>query len=338
MLKYKALPLLALIIFLPLSLLGEKIAVVDFKPIGVDPSLVEATTTLLKADLSSYKKFTLVEVVEKVVCEDKECAAEIGFKAKAHKVVYGTISKLGKKYIVSAYVVEVSTHNIVFQDRIAAASAEDLDITSKRLAKSIATGEKVEKVAEVGIITEEELKEPRRRKSFYTVGGKFGWGMPLGDTYGGVNSLISYDLIGWYETPKFMVEVLVGGFRSTEFDIMEWITPEISIFYLFSQRDFCPYAGAGMGMRYMLIEKEFLEMQTATALGINLGGGLIAFRTYDFRILFDARYSLNFADLPSYPGPHHAFQISFGVTYIPTKDRGCGGGGCGWGLGGGGCM
>lgn len=345
MLKYKALPLLVLIIFLPLSLLGEKIAVVDFKPIGVDPSLVEATTTLLKADLSSYKKFTLVEVVEKVVCEDKECAAEIGFKAKAHKVVYGTVSKLGKKYIIAAYVVEVSTHNIVFQDRIAAASAEDLDITSKRLAKAIATGKKVEKVAEVGIITEEETKEPRRRKSFYTVGGKFGWGMPLGDSYGGVNSLISYDLIGWYETPKFMVELLLGGFSSTGFNIadttlstVEWITPEISIFYLFSQGDFCPYAGGGMGMRYMLIEKKFLEVETAVALGINLGGGLIAFRTYDFRILVDARYSLNFADLPSYPGPHHAFQISFGVTYIPTKDRGCGGGGCAPGFGGGGCL
>lgn len=349
MLKYKTLPLLVLIIFLPLSLLGEKIAVVDFKPIGVDPSLVEATTTLLKADLSSYKKFTLVEVVEKVVCEDKECAAEIGFKAKAHKVVYGTVSKLGKKYIISAYVVEVSTHNIVFQDRIAAASAEDLDITSKRLAKAIATGKKIEKVAEVGIITEEEVKEPRRRKSFYTVGGKFGIGMPLGDTYGGVKTLMGGSVVYWHETPKFIVEVGIGenfstttsvGETGTTVHAIELTIAQLSIFYLFTKGDFCPYAGGGIGMRNLWIYKDHPGFtvdysETGFGMALNLNAGLIGFRTYDFRILVDVQYSLNMADVgEKFGGPHHAIGVSFGFTYKGERRTGCLGGGCG----GGGCM
>ncbi|MCK4576326.1 hypothetical protein KAU34_07955 [candidate division WOR-3 bacterium] len=346
MFNFKALLIVALLCILPFLLYAEKIAVLDFKTIGVDPSLAEATTALLRTDLASYKNLTVIEksVMEgipgvKLECENKKCAADIGSRINADKVVYGTISKLGEKYIISAFVVKVSSKSIVFQDRITATSAEDLDITSKRLAKSIATGKKVAKTAEIGAITEEETKEPRRRTSFYTGGIKFGWGLPLGgDSYGGVNSLISYDAIGWYETPNFMVELMFGISRSSGYTFFDTTVsasefyPEISIFYLLSKGDFCPFVGGGMGMRFLTIEKDFFDMETATALGINLGGGIILFRTYDFRIVLDGRYSINFADLPTYGGPHSLLKISFGVTYRST------GGGCGGGFGGGGCL
>lgn len=350
--NYKTLLSLALLIFLPLSLLGEKIAVIDFKPIGVDPSLAEATTTLLRSDLSAYKKFSLVEVGEKVECDDKERAAEIGFKVKAQKVVYGTISKLGTKYIISAYVVEVSTRNIVFQDRVTASSAEDLDTASKRLAKAIVTGKKVEDVAEIGAIVEEETKEPRRRKSFFTVGGKFGMGFPFADSYGGVKTLMSGDFIYWYETPQFIAEFGFGGvvtpitttmgFSDTlgEMDITmragEFTYAQMSLFYLFSKEDFCPYAGGGIGMRNCFITRDYPGFwddysESAFGLAINLNAGLIIFRTYDFRMLIEGQYSLNMANFEEFGGPHHAFKVNFGFTYKKEKDGGCGGcigGGC----------
>ncbi|TES91657.1 MAG: hypothetical protein E3J87_07285 [Candidatus Cloacimonadota bacterium] len=351
--NYKTLFSLALLIFLPLSLLGEKIAVIDFKPIGVDPSLAEVTTTLLRSDVSSYKNISLVEVGEKIECDNKERAAEIGLKIKAQKVVYGTISKLGTKYIISAYVVEVSTRNIVFQDRVTASSAEDLDTASKRLAKAIATGKKVEDVAEIGAITEEETKEPRRRKTFFTLGGKFGMGFPFADSYGGVKTLMSGDFIYWYETPKFIAEFGVGGtvtpitttmgFSDTtvgETDITmraaEFTYAQMSLFYLFSKEDFCPYAGGGIGMKNCIITRDYPGFwddysESAFGLALNFNAGLIIFRTYDFRMLIEGQYSLNMANFATFGGPHHAFKINFGFTYKKEKDGGCGGcigGGC----------
>jgi len=359
--NFKIAVVLFFVMLIPLSLLAEKIAVVDFKGIGVEASLVDAAITLLRSDISSYKNLEVIEKEQmekmfgKVVkCENKETAAEIGFKLGAEKVVYGTISKLGEKYIISANVVKVTSHNIIFSDRVTATSAEDLDIASKRLAKSIATGEKVEKTAEIGKITEEETKEPRRRKSFYTVGGKFGMGMPFADSYGGAKMLMGGSALYWYETSKFIVEASCGGNGTpitlniaetdTTVHAFEFTYAQLSLFYLFSKEDFCPYAGGGIGMRNLMIEKDFPgwsggSIESSIGMALNLNAGLIGFRTYDFRILLDVQYSLNMANVgPEFGGPHHSIGISFGVTYRKQMGgEGCGGGGCG-GCGGGGCL
>lgn len=356
MFRTRLFAVLFIVFVLPLALLGEKYAVADLKPVGVSSSLADAVVTLLRSDLSSYSNITLAEVKEKIVVEDKESAAQLGFNAKAQKVVYGSISKLGGKYIISVNVVDVSSHNIVYQDRIAAASAEDLDITSKRLAKSIATGKKVEKTAEIGKITEEETKEPRRRKNFHTIGGKFGWGFPIGsDSYGGTSSLMGGDFIYWYEIPNVILEFSFGGYMTpmstsisfaedtTEdatISVMEATYAQLSLLYLFSKEDIAPYAGGGIGMRNLLITQDnpgFYDDRTESAFGMGLtvNGGVIAFRTYDFRVFLDASYSLNFANLDYFGGPHHAFKIAIGLTYKKEMGGGgCGGGGCG----GGGCL
>lgn len=357
MFRIRLFVVLLIIFVLPLALLGEKYAVADLKPVGVNQSLADAVVTLLRGDLSSYDNITLVELTKKFVIEDKESAAQLGFNVKAQKVVYGSISKLGGKYIISVNVVDVSSHNIVYQDRIAAASAEDLDITSKRLAKSIATGKKVEKTAEIGKITEEETKEPRRRRNFHTVGGKFGWGFPIGgESYGGTSALMGGDAIYWYETKNVIVEFSTGFnitpiTASVDFDTatteeeatinaFEFTYAQISMYYLFSKEDICPYAGGGIGLRNLMITQDnpgYWDDYTESAfgMGLNINGGVIAFRTYDFRVFLDGSYSLNFANLKTFGGPHHAFKISVGVTYKKEMGGGgCGGGGCG----GGGCL
>ncbi len=346
------------VFILPCMLMGETIAVLDFKPIGVDYALVDATVTLLRSDISSYKKYTLIEKekVEKIIggqtdCAEKDCAAEIGEQINAEKVVYGTISKLGEKYIIAASVVDVSSKKLVFQDRISAASAEDLDVVSKRLAKSIVTGKKIEKTAEIGAVTEEEEKEPRRRTTFFTTGGKFGWGMPLGDSYGGANSLMVFDGLFWYETPKFLVELqfelittpatTIDDQTDTTVHAMEFSMPDLSIYYLFTKTDFCPYVSGGLGFKQLFVYRDIagyeLDAETASGMGLNFGGGIIAFRTYDFRLMLGARYGINFASPPVFEGPHHSLQISIGLTYR-ASGGGCGGGFGGFGGFGGGCL
>jgi hypothetical protein len=362
---YKAFFLVVLCVLLPYLLAAETMAVLDFKSIGVDEALVDATVTLLRSDIASYKKYTLIEKdkIEKMLggptdCADKDCAAEIGDKINAEKVVYGTVSKLGEKYVIAASIVDVASKKLVFQDRISATSAEDLDIVSKRLAKAIVTGKSVEKTAEVGAVIEEETKEPRRRRSFYTVGGKFGWGFPIGsDSYGGTNALMGGDFLYWYETQNVIVEFSFGAYMTpmtTSVSFMEDTTiqeeatihameatyAQLSLLYLFSKQDICPYAGGGIGMKNLWVTQDnpgFFDSYTESAFGMGLtvNGGIIAFRTYDFRVFLDASYSLNLANLERFGGPHHAFKICVGFTYKKEMGGGgCGGGGCG----GGGCL
>lgn len=360
---FRGLLIAFVLLLLPYMLVAETIAVLDFKPIGVDPDLADAAVTLLRNDIASYKKYTLIEKdkVEKILggpadCADKDCAAEIGDMINAEKVVYGTISKLGEKYVISVSIVQVAMKKLIYQDRISAASAEDLDTVSKRLAKSIVTGKKIEKTAEVGAVTEEETKEPKRRRSFYTVGGKFGWGLPIGsESYGGTSSLMGGDFLYWYETQNVIVEFSFGGYMTpistsisfeqdtTEDAIitaMEATYAQLSLLYLFSKEDICPYAGGGIGLRNMMVTQDnpgFYDDRTESAFGMGLtvNGGVMAFRTYDFRVFLDGSYSLNFANLETFGGPHHAFKICIGFTYKKEMGGGCtDGGGCF----GGGCL
>ncbi|TET19576.1 MAG: hypothetical protein E3J78_05340 [Candidatus Cloacimonadota bacterium] len=106
-----------------------------------------------------------------------------------------------------------------------------------------------------------------------------------------------------------------------------------------------------MGMRHLMLAKKLpdeygihrdLIAEASNGLGLNLNAGVIAFRTYDFRIVLDTQSSLNLANLgDEVGGPHHLLKISFGITY-KSSGGGCGGmgGGCG-GMGGGfggGCL
>ena len=82
-------------------------------------------------------------------------------------------------------------------------------------------------------------------------------------------------------------------------------------------------------MRFITMDKDFFDVESATAFGFSVGGGLIIFRTYDFRILIDGRYSHNFAELNTFGGPHNLMKISFGITYS-SSTAGCAGA-CGMG-------
>jgi TolB-like protein len=338
--------IVGLICFTPALIYAAKVGVLHFKAVGVMSSTADAVTELLVSELISYEHTVLNPAAmdaaagEVLRCYESECAAEAGFKAQVERVIFGSLSKLGEKHIIQASVVNVSTREVIWSGSLAAKRAEDLDMVAKRLAKAIAEGKKPEEIIEVGMITEEEEKEPMRRKIFHTAGFKAGGLLP---TAGYAESGLMYHVgaLYWFETPNLAVEIsgylTLGGSVGIEAGgrAQEFVAPELSILYLTSKGDICPYFGGGVGFGIIALQTDVWDTGTGYGVSFNGGGGVVFLRTYDIRVLLDVRYRINLAEVEvlwgdeeQIKGPHQCVMFSLGFTYTPRTGGCCGGGGC----------
>lgn len=336
--------ILCLICLTPALIFAAKVGVLHLKAVGVDPGTAEVVSGLLAGELSNVGYQVLnpdamdAAVGERLTCYETGCAAEAGSAAGVEQVIFGSVSRLGEKHIVQLSVVSVSTREVIWSGSLSAKTTEDLDIVAKRLAKSIAEGKKPEETVEVGIVTKEEEKEPGRRKAFFVTGGKFGTLLPMGG-YGGSGALMFGALAFWYEIPNMAVELSydwgISG-NLTEFEEGGKATEQIvdiSLLYFFRKTDFSPFVKGGAGMSFLgLYDDTGVAYGAGSAIGFgtNIGAGLVMFRTYDFRLLIEATYHMNFTDISGFESPHHGPKFMLGLLYR-AKRGGCGGGGCGGG-------
>jgi hypothetical protein len=323
---------LCLICIIPLTASAAKYGVLHLKPVGVSYATTETVASLLASDLTNYGHTVLnpdamdAAAGEALECYESDCAADAGALAKVERVIFGSVSTLGEKHIVQVSVVNVTTREVIWAGSLAAKTAEDLDTVVKRLAKSISEGRAAEETIEVGLVTEEEEKRPKRRRVFHTLGVTAGMVVPL-DGYSGSSALYNLGWLYWYETPRFVAEV--AGYFTFPGSIetgnaAEFCPVEFSLLYMLSKKDISPYFGGGVGFGWLMLD----PYDTAYGLTLNAGGGVVFLRTYDIRLILDARYHINLADVPNVGGPHHGFKFSIGFTYRP-KFRGC----CGFGIG-----
>lgn len=320
----------------------QKVSLVVFDPqsIGVDEATVLTAAQLLRNDLATTGRYSVMEEgqVGRMLgtgarCYDSQCASELGRQLGVDKAVVGSLSRLGEKIIVELRMVDVASGQVESSDQMASTTVEDLDTVIKRLAKGLASGKSAEKTAEVGLIVEQEAREPRRRVNFFTVGGKVGYLFPSGDSWGGTDKLLCLDWVTRYETPDFMVESLVGWRYQVNKENGAYDVPvEFSFFYLPSKSDFSPYLGGGLGIHWVAAERwddhdtwgDEDDRITNNGLALNIGGGLMGFRTYDFRFIVDLRYTMVFAELDGQDS-HSGISLTFGIT-SPRKEsgqRGC---------------
>lgn len=334
--------LLFLLIVVPQVAGGQqklKVVVFDAQPIGVDEATVLATSQLLRNDLATTGKFSVIDegeisrfLGEAPQCYDSQCASEIGQQLGLDKAVIGSLSRLGEKIIVELRLVDVASGNVEFSDRMASGTVEDLDTVIKRLANGIASGKPSEKTVEIEAVTEAETREPRRRKNFFTVGPKVGYLFPSGDSWGEADKLLCLNWITWYETPTFFVESQVGGRWQVNKDDGAIDVPiDFSFFFIPVKSDFAPYLGGGVGIHWVSAKRGDVGLKdrpdkliTKDGLALNVGGGLMSFRTYDFRFVIDLRYTVIFAELGD-QDTHSGISLTFGIT-SPRREggsRGC---------------
>ncbi|MFH1891960.1 MAG: hypothetical protein ABIK83_04680 [Candidatus Zixiibacteriota bacterium] len=282
----------------------ERLAVLPLSGIGVDASTQETVHQLLVSEITQLKKYQIVpenDVLSAMgdrTCADAACAAEIGTMTGASKVVYGSLNRLGEKIIFQYHLIDVSSGETILSDDLTALQVEELDQVAKRVAASIVQQKPVEKTIEVGTVTEKESQESKERKANSSWGIGFGYLYPQDgyDNYDNKDRFFVWDFRSIFEMRHIAVDALLG--------IRKGIALNVGCLYLVSNKDFSPYVGAGVGFHAVSHETTYAspaaydnrEDKADDGFEILLKGGMLAFRTYDFRVVATVEYSMTFND------------------------------------------
>ncbi|MCK4666331.1 hypothetical protein KAU33_06265 [Candidatus Dependentiae bacterium] len=294
---------LTFLICLPvLTSAKDTVAVFDFENLGLSEQDYTVAMHLLRDEIGTVKSFKLIskskvkKIAEGKPVEEIDDAVKFGKELNADKCIIGSFVPLGTKVIIRVKLIDVKSGSLEFHDEVESKSVEDMNIVFKRIAVGLESKEKFATTATTDTITEDESLSVRKRTSFHCYGMKLGYLYPQEDSYGGKTRLSNFVFTWQFEIPNLISEFSFGmsgasGVLETAFDI--------SFLYPLSKKDFSPYIGGGIGIHSLRIEKEVYDpdywysydeqWETENGFCAHGGVGVIMFRTYNFRVVFDLR-------------------------------------------------
>lgn len=294
------------------------------RSIGVSDTTVRVAASLLAANLRA-KGWTIApgspsETAASdptTLCDEPACAARAMLDRQAGRVVYGSMSRLGRKVLVRLSVLAAGSAAPTFTDELTAMTEEDLDTVMRRFAEAIAAGSPDAGRASVETVLAAEARRARLRSSRSGVGFRSGFLFPTGKSYAGSDRMSHLQVVFKHEQPGFLIETTpLGGFTFGDGNL-EWTILDVAVAKIFSRGDVAPFLGAGVGIHSTRLEKKVLrrysdgqqtyeyedtESESATAPIVDLVGGVLGFRTYDFELVFEARYRYFFEDFDKLGG------------------------------------
>jgi hypothetical protein len=281
------------------------------RPVGVDSGTAAALELLLVHEIESHPQVHLVAFPSTAShdrpCAEVHCAAQKAQAAGADAALLCSLTRLGKKLVVVAQSVDASGR-VEWSRREETTSAENLDSIAARLGAELAagfSGAPAELPASRDAAAAPGAGDERvRRHGWATSGPRVGAVYPLGSSFAGVPRLTSLAYTWCYQTPTFDVQTVPalgvawgGDLKSDRGSARSWTVLDIYVGWTPFRGDLAPYAGAGLGLRALRLERDGtgqpfvgLRDQTAMALTFGLGGGLALFRSYDFQVGIDLRY------------------------------------------------
>ena len=192
---------------------------------------------------------------------------------------------------------------------------EELDQVTKRVAASIVRVVPVDKTVEVGLVTEQETLEPNRRRANASWGIAFGYLYPQ-NGYDNQDDIFVWDFRSFYEMNNFALDALLG--------IRQGFALNVGFLYVTSRKDLSPFIGAGVGFHAVThdlyhsddYEYEYYYRSEEPSDGFEflLKGGLLAFRTYDFRVVATLEYSVCLNDFDD-----RAIVLTIGIMRSGNK-------------------
>jgi hypothetical protein len=260
-------------------------------------------------------------------CADPRCGAALARRFAVEHALVCTLTRLGSEHV--AVLTCVDTHgNIVWTHRANARRPEDLSDIAARFGEAAASGN-LPKAASTRRRRSDRTAAGGRdststRRSTLSQGPRFGSVHPMGDSYAGIDQMMSFAWVWRHQTPTFGVEAVPvlgytwGGSLSEDgCEAREWSILDLFVHWAPIPSDFAPVVGAGIGLHGVRLQR-----QTATgpithnALDVTLstGVGLILFRTYDFQVALDTRYHLTLDRMSSIDGKGaHGLSFCFGL-------------------------
>ncbi|MEE2786211.1 MAG: hypothetical protein VX589_02660 [Myxococcota bacterium] len=294
---------------------------------GVDTNVAVTFSDLLATELGNR---TMGKVVRgSKICLDVPCAVEGGQNAATRHVIYGQISALGTKLIVTMSAVDVAAQRLMSSHKIRVDRIEDLDIAANRLIVALLDGEPVSRGARLGQITAEEAKPDRR------MAGDHGFTMGLGGHYLGLDTMdrklgTTLGLGYWFETPNFSFEPTIAftsNFADARDGAYGFLDFGLLVHYVLRRGNISPLFGAGLKMRNINVQREQqidlgstllvegVRQLDETSTGLALAGraGLLLFGNYETRVLAQLTYEGAFVGLTD---ATFLSSLAFGLSII----------------------
>lgn len=322
-----ALPLMLCLIATP-ALSSERWAVLPIEVgRGLSPGPIEAFHELLVAEIGARNGAAFAQGQRS--CSDVPCAITEGEALGASVVVFGKISKLGKKLIVTTNAVDLKRGQQVKAQRMSVNQVEDLEAVAARMATAIVEGGDTDDAARLGTITEQEVKPDRRREGHSGLSLRIGGAYLIDDLEDqGAGTL--FEAGYWYEARDFAIEPRVSFQTSTHGDDepgYRRFGVDVGTFFLLTRGDVAPFVGLGGGIR-SITSRRLVEAKQGSVIQLDssglredegwgpggfIRGGLMLFRTYTMRVALAGEYDINFIDLDG----HTASQsFNFGVSVL----------------------
>lgn len=323
---------LILVVLAPARAAGADAAVwtvLPFAERGLEPGAADTFRELLQAELASRSGGAFVAA--DAACADVPCAVATAQPLGATVAVYGSLSRLGEKVVVTATLVDVPGSAVLNSDRMTVSRIEELDTVAVRFADAFVSGRTVEDTAQLGTITREEAKPDVRREG--ESGFAFGIGgvAPLGDGYAEAGMGMAFEFAYLFEARWFSLGPRVGvrfsaeekkGGRYVEVPI------DVTAAYILSLGDVAPFIGIAAGARFLWEDRPtdvtvgtFIPQthhkdidDSAWGFGLNGRLGLLLFRTYAVRMSLWGDYNVAFVTLNGRRFPQ-AITFGLGLVY-----------------------
>lgn len=274
-----------------------------------DEATAQTFHELVRDRLRARLQVRIVELAEP--CAQIECVRSAAAPHGAEAAAQVSLRRLGSKHIASLTVVEVRSGATRFSDSMGTQRVEELDVVAERLVEALASGSRPADTAELGTITDEEERAPRRRDGRVAVLLGMQGVLPLqgyASKLGGGGAKLGV----WFEGMHFAIAPTVGvRFDLSRSDDEYFHVPiEVQGNYLVLRGDVSPVLGLGLGLHYMH-EKvhvasrtgELLVSRTTDVIVDSVWGfssfvraGLLFLRTYDVSLLVAVDYALTLAD------------------------------------------
>ncbi len=127
---------------------GMSIAVMDFRAKGVSVQIAENISELIRAELINMHSCTVIERsqmglilkeqgFQETGCTNITCAVKVGKLLSAHKILIGTVMKIGEKIIISGRIVDVENGTGERAANQSTDSIEKIDILAKKFIKNL---------------------------------------------------------------------------------------------------------------------------------------------------------------------------------------------------------
>lgn len=283
----------------------EKLVVIPFNTIGIDPGYVQTAESILRMEIKRISKLDIIserrtrDVLEDDYCDDTECAIEIGSILNADQVLLCNLNALGDKIIVQYTLLQIPSGKRLVADQTTALNVEDLEPVMKRVATSLITKKSFDENVEVGTVVANESVESLRRAARYNFGLGFGYLFPS-HGYDDDNRSFTINAYFDYEVPEFAVGLMVGARNGFALNLYGN--------YLLSRTDVCPYIGTSLGFHWVAHDNFFFDDQEGDGIGLGLIGGVKLFHTYSFQLFIQGEYIMTFNDFND-----KAFVFTIGI-------------------------